>query len=447
MSVPAGAEQVLRRPRDPRSLELPPPSAAPLRLHSSMAGYEATPLRSAPRVAGRLGVGEVLVKDESSRLGMPSFKILGASWAVYRALVSLAGRQVDEVPTFNALAEIVGTMKPLTLSAATDGNHGRAVAHMASLLGLESRVYVPRGTVPARIDAIRSEGATVTVVDGGYDDAVRRSAEDQRERCLVISDTSWPGYEEVPRWVIEGYETIFAEIDATIARESLPRPDVVAVPMGVGALAAAAVHHLWGGDGGRPTLVGVEPTSAACVLASVAAGRIVSLTEPQDSIMAGLNCATPSLVAWPLVSRGIDVYVAIDDSRVPRAMRLLGEDGIVAGETGAAGLAGVLRLAEEASDLPRLDADACVLLIATEGATDPDAYWRLVGDAAGAEGDAPAADSVPPSPEESGTVAPAREPANARTFPASPRAPTDSPAQAARRAARRPSSPAEERDE
>ncbi|HEU4978294.1 MAG TPA: diaminopropionate ammonia-lyase [Solirubrobacteraceae bacterium] len=368
------AERVLRRPRAAGSLEVAPPGGAPLRFHASMDGYAPTPLRAAPAAAAALGVAEVLVKDESARLGMPSFKILGASWAVHRALVARAGRALAEVPGLAALAALAEGMRPLRLSAATDGNHGRAVAHMARLLGLEASVYVPQGTAQARIDGIASEGAAVSVVDGGYDDAVRRSALDAGERCLVISDTSWPGYQDVPRWVIEGYETIFAEID----EEAPGRFDAVAIPIGVGALAAAAIAHFWAGGGPRPALVGVEPTSAACVLASVEAGDIVSLTEPQESIMAGLNCATPSLVAWPLTSRGIDVYVAIDDARVPGAMRMLAQDGIVAGETGAAGLAGMRCLAEQGDPAP-LGPEARVLLIVTEGATDPEAYARLLG--------------------------------------------------------------------
>lgn len=371
MSVAAGRERTLERPRAGGSLTPEPPSGGPLRLHSSMEGYAPSPLRTAPHSAERLGVGTVLVKDESSRLALPSFKILGASWAVCRALAARAGEQVDD---FAALVRVAEGLRPLTLSAATDGNHGRAVARMARLLGLRARIYVPRNTVAARIKGITAEGASVTVIDGGYGDAVRRSAEDAGERCLVISDTSWPGYEDIPRWVVEGYETIFAEIEAALARDGLARPDVVAIPIGVGALAAAAVRHFWTAPGSRPVLVGVEPTSAACVLASVAAGELVSLSEPQDSIMAGLNCETPSIIAWPLVSAGIDVYTAIEDARVPDAMRLLAQDGVEAGETGAAGLAGMLQLAENA----RLDATTCVLLLATEGATDPDAYHRIV---------------------------------------------------------------------
>jgi diaminopropionate ammonia-lyase len=223
----------------------------------------------------------------------------------------------------------------------------------------------------------------VTVVDGGYDDAVARSARDAGERCLVISDTSWPGYERVPAWIIEGYSTIFAEIDEALERG---QPDVVVVPIGVGALAAAAVRHYWSLGGGRPRLVGVEPTSAACVLESVAAGRIVTLGHPQTSIMAGLNCATPSLIAWPLVSRGIDLYLAVPDGFVADATRLLAADGIVAGECGAAGLAALTAVANpsdahlgQAREALALGPESRVLLLCTEGATDPDAYRRLVG--------------------------------------------------------------------
>jgi diaminopropionate ammonia-lyase len=365
-------EQVLLRPRAAGNLHVQPADGAQRRFHQSIDGYAPTPLRHAPRTAEALGVAEVLVKDESTRLGLPAFKILGASWAVHRALVQHAAEDLDTVPTYEALVALAERIRPVTLSAATDGNHGRGVAHMAHRLGLAARIYVPEGTAQARIDAIASEGARVTVVDGGYDDAIRRSAEDAADHCLVISDTSWPGYEDVPRWVVDGYETIFMELSEQQPR----RPDLVALPMGVGALAAAGVRHYWAAEGSRPMLIGVEPVSAACVLRSVEEGQIVSLTEPQTSMMAGLNCATPSLVAWPLVSRGIDAYIAVSDDRVPAAMRLLAADGIVAGETGAAGLAGMLRLAEEA-ERP-WDADGCVLLLATEGATDPDNYARIV---------------------------------------------------------------------
>jgi diaminopropionate ammonia-lyase len=377
--VADGPAVALLQPRPVTSLDV---AAAddPRAFHASMPGYAPTALRPAPAAAAALGVAEVLVKDESARLGLPSFKVLGASWAVYRALLARLGATPREIPTFAALHEAVAPLRPLSLAAATDGNHGRAVAHMAALLGLGAAIYVPDNTVSARIEAIESEGATVTVVDGGYDDAIRRSAQDASESCLVISDTSWDGYEEVPGWVIEGYGTVFAEIEEGL--EGRPRPDFVAAPIGVGALAAAVVRHYWTSPVRRPCIVGVEPTSAACVLESVAAGEIVTLDHPQDSIMAGLNCATPSLIAWPSVSRGIDAYVAVPDVRVPEAMRLLAADGIVAGETGAGGLAGMLALARDAQmDDARsalgLGGASRVLLLCTEGATDPEAYERL----------------------------------------------------------------------
>jgi diaminopropionate ammonia-lyase len=377
----ARAEPVLVRLRAPGELDVPAPDDAPRRFHASMPGYETTPLRGAEEAARRLGVGEVLVKDESSRLGMPSFKVLGASWAVHRALVQRLGASVAEVPTFRDLAQAVKVLGPLTLSAATDGNHGHAVARIAAMLGLRAQVYVPRGTASARIEAIAAEGASVSVVDGGYNDAVRRSAEDAGERCLVISDTSWDGYVEIPRWVVDGYSTIFHEVEDQLGER---RPDVVVIPIGVGALAAAAVRHFWSTPGPRSRLVGVEPTCAACILESVAAGSRVTLGHPQDSIMAGLNCDTPSLVAWPLVSRGIDVYLSVDDARVPKAMRLLARDGVVAGESGAAALAGLLRVVDAGGEQLRaaleLGPRTRVLLLCTEGATDPVSYRQLIGE-------------------------------------------------------------------
>jgi diaminopropionate ammonia-lyase len=380
--MPGATERVLVRERAPDALAPGAPTGAPLPFHSTMPGYAPTLLRSAPGIASRLGIAEVLVKDESERFGLPSFKILGASWAVHRAIVDRLGASLEDVRSFDDLAEAARALQPFALSAATDGNHGRAVARMATLLGFDAHIYVPSQMTQARIDAIAGEGADVTVVDGGYDDAVRRSSEIAGERCLVISDTSWPGYEDVPRWVIEGYSTIFLEVEDALAQRGAERPDLVAVQIGVGALAAAAVAHFWGAAGARPRLVGVEPTTAACVLHSVEQGRIVALEgDAQASMMAGLNCETASLVAWPLVSRGIDAYMSVDDARLPEAMTLLAAEGIVAGETGAAGLAGMLRLADDGVPSGRrvLGAETRLLLICTEGATDPENYARLTG--------------------------------------------------------------------
>lgn len=374
----------------------------PREVHRRLPGYAVTPLRESPGLAARLGIGRLLVKDESSRLGLPAFKFLGVSWACYQALQQRLGCPIRPWQTFDQLVEQLAVLRPLALAAATDGNHGRAVARMAALLGFEARIFVPVGTATARIDAITSEGASCTVVEGGYDDAVVRSAQEASERCLVISDTSWPGYADVPRWVIEGYSTIFCEVDDQLAAGGLPAPDLVVVQIGVGALAAAMVGHYRSALGGGPRLLGVEPLGAACVLESVAAGAPIVLPGPQDSIMAGLNCGTPSPVAWPRVSGGIDVFCAVSDDLARRAMRNLADAGVVAGETGAAGLAGLTALCTEpAGEAARaalqLGADSCVLVLCTEGATDPAAYRDIVGKPATDIQDAarPAAPAVP----------------------------------------------------
>lgn len=362
-----------------------PPTRAPLDFHHKLTGYEPTPLVEAPAVASRLGVGQVWVKDESSRLGLPAFKTLGASWASYRALEEHVGEPISEWSTVDELAERLADVRPMTLCAATDGNHGRAVARMARNLGFDAKIFVPGDMVQARIDAIESEGATVTVVDGTYDDAVARSAQEASDECLVISDTSWPGYERVPADVINGYSSIVWEVDDELARRGVGQPDVVAAQMGVGAFASAITRHYRRPDlDDRPRLVGVEPTRAACVLASMEAGDVVSIPGPHDSIMSGLNCGTPSLIAWPSVSQGIDVFVAVSDERAKDAMRLLAEDNVVSGESGAAGLAGLLEIVEspdidDARDLLGLGPSSTVLVFSTEGATDPGAYRDIVG--------------------------------------------------------------------
>lgn len=369
------------------TVEFEPPSREPLGFHQRLPEYAPTPLIEAPQLANKLGVGRVWVKDESSRLGLPSFKILGASWAVYRALAERLGRPPRPWHSLDQLAEQLVDLRPLTLSAATDGNHGRAVAHMAALLGLAANIYVPSGTAEARIAAIESEGASVKVVKGTYDDAVKRSAQDASDRCLVVPDTSWAGEEQVPRWVIDGYATIFLEIDDQLASLGKNPPEVVFVQIGVGALAAATVRHYRRTGVPRPIIVGVEPIRAACVLASMRAGRILTIPGPHDSIMAGLNCGTPSNVAWPAISTGIDLYLAIEDERARDGMRLLSQVGLTTGESGAAGIGALLALQQEHDQARQtagieLDESATILLLLTEGATDPHAYREIVGDTA-----------------------------------------------------------------
>lgn len=357
---------------------------APIRFHERLPAYAATPLHALPGLAERLGVRAVHVKDESSRLGLPAFKILGASWAVYRLAVSRPFREVEPWQTVEDLRAAFAPLQPLALATATDGNHGRAVARSARWFGFEARIFVPTGTALARIDAIAGEGASVTVVDGTYDDAVNRAAEEASERCAVVSDMSWPGYTEIPVWVSQGYSTLSHEVDDALAQRSAPSPDIVVVQVGVGALAMALVRH-WRPRGAR--IVGVEPATAACGLAAVERGEIVTLPGPYSSIMAGLNCGTLSLVAWPYMRDGIDAFVAIEDERAEEAVRLLAGAGVVSGETGASGLGGLLGLLEgprarEARRRLSIGPETAVLVISTEGATDPALYGRITASGA-----------------------------------------------------------------
>ncbi len=325
-------------------------------------------------------MGRLLVKDESSRLGLPAFKMLGASWASYRALCDRLG----EEPSWSSIGELgdaMAPLRPLTLTTATDGNHGRAVARFARLVGLNAHILVPAGTASARIDAIGSEGATVELVDGTYDDAVALAATADPSTGLVVSDTSWDGYRQIPEWVIEGYDTIFTEIEEQLAARGLPSPDVVVVPLGVGALGAAAAtfaERVW--QDGTPRLLGVEPNSADCVMASVAAGRLTQVPGPHRSIMAGLNCGLPSPIAFDRVRRRFSAFVAIEDARAEGAMRSLADEGLVAGETGAAALAGLVAAIElDSGQRLGLGPTTSVLLLMTEGASDPASYERIVG--------------------------------------------------------------------
>lgn len=359
-------------------------SVQPIALHRRLPGYAPSPTLEAEDLARRLGLGRLYFKVERSRFGLPSFKLLGASWAVYRALGTHLGIELEPWRDVTELAAKLAPALPLSLVAATDGNHGRAVAHMARLLGLGAEIFVPRGTAPARISAIRAEGASCTVVEGDYDFAVARAAEQADERTLVIADTAWPGYETVPAWVQEGYGTLFDELDDQLAGLG-GRPTHVLVPIGVGALGAACVRHAASKGDDRPKVVGVEPLGAACVLASLREGKPVSVPESDPPpIMVGLNCATPSLTAWPWLAAGIDAMVAIADERAEEGMRVLAELGVATSETGAAALGGLLELTSEAADPARrdalgLDANAEVAVLVTEGVTDPDAYVRIVG--------------------------------------------------------------------
>ncbi len=337
--------------------------------HRSLPEYAPTPLHTCSALAQSLGLRELLVKDESWRFGLNAFKGLGASWALQRIRAQQAG--------------------PMTVAAATDGNHGRAVAWAARRLGLPAVIFIPAHSAAARIESLRREGARVEQVPGSYDEAVRRCAEaSAAQGWQVVSDTGYEGYLEIPGWIAEGYATLFEESAEQLEVAGLEGPEVVLVQAGVGALLHAAVRH-FRARAIQPILVAVEPVAADALFASInSPGGVPTRSRgAQDSIMAGLNCGHVSRSAWPLVRRGVELFVTLEDGFAEEATRRFArpqgaDPPIIAGETGAAGLGALLALLwspelAAAKEFLKLGPASRVMVINTEGATDPVAYARI----------------------------------------------------------------------
>lgn len=343
-------EPFLLNPHHDADFRTDPQGAEEVRdFHRTLANYAQTPMQSLPRLAESLGLGAVLIKDESSRLGLPAFKMLGASWAVHRLM--------DE--------RGVGSPTP-TLVTATDGNHGRAVAHIARSMGLPATVALPTSVPDKAVELIRSEGADVRVCDLSYDDTVRHAAAlaEGDPDALLVQDTSWPGYEEVPQWIVDGYATMFSEAEEQATGLGLSI-DLVVVPAGVGSLAHAAV--LFAGSRAGCAVVTVEPTVAACISASLSTGELTSV-ETGETSMAGLNCGTPAYLAWPDLRAGLAGAATVDDGAAQRAMADLAAFDISSGPCGAASLAALRTLAQGAPrDGLGLSDRSTALLLNTEG--------------------------------------------------------------------------------
>ncbi len=327
------------------------------RFYREQADAAATPLRRLPGLAKALGLGELLIKDESQRFGLPAFKIVGARYAIQKVLDS-SGPELTDV------------------ACATAGNHGRAVAHVARGLGLSAHVYVPAGTTSARVDALQAEGAEVVVTDVGYDQTVTRMAADAGARgWTIVSDTAWDGYEQVPRWIMAGYTRILDE--AAGAWGDAP-PDVVIVQTGVGSLTGAVAGWLDARFGtGRPRLVSAEPEGSACLLASLHAGQRVTLPFSAPTAMVGLRCAAVSPLAWEALRDRVDAAIAVPEHVNEEALDRLatpngGDPVIRSGASGSCGVAALLMMMRNAElalvrDRLRLTGSR-VLCIVTESA-------------------------------------------------------------------------------
>ncbi len=335
----------------------PMPATDALAFHRHLDGYVPTPLTDLPEVASRLGVGRVLAKDESTRLGLGAFKGLGASWAVRMAVSDHHGSA------------------PLTVVAATDGNHGRAVARFARKLGHRATVYIPRGVHPIAVQNILGEGADLVRVDGTYDDAVAAACgAAEAAGAVLVQDTAWDGYEDIPAAIIDGYDTLFREIDDQLNDVSAAGPALTVVPTGVGSLLhAALIHYRSDRLHAGTALVSVEPDTAACVQASLAEGTPVTV-DTGTTIMAGLNCGTPSSTAWPFIINGLDAATTVSDAAATAAAHTLASYGVDAGPCGAASLASLEAILTgrehpERRQHLRLTPDSTVVLLVTEGSS------------------------------------------------------------------------------
>ncbi|MGX9963015.1 diaminopropionate ammonia-lyase [Roseomonas sp. F4] len=346
-------------------------------------GYAPTPLLDLADVATAARVASVHWKDEGGRFGLGSFKALGGAYAVLRLLVAeLARRGVANSATAVELEAGAHreAVRGITVTCATDGNHGRSVAWGARRFGARCVIFVHETVSQGRRDAIAQYGAEIRVVPGNYDDAVREAARmAEAEGWFVVSDTSYEGYTEVPRDVMQGYRLMADEAADQLAGQA---PTHCFIQGGVGGVAAAVAIQLRSRFGPDVKIVVVEPEKAACLLESAEAGAPVTVEGDLDTLMAGLACGEPSLLAWQELERAAYAFMAVPDASAVDCMRLLARrvPKVVAGESAVAGLAALLLAARDPMyrALLGLEAASRVLLFGTEGATDPDLYASLM---------------------------------------------------------------------
>ena len=362
--------------------------------HASFPEYTPTPLVKLGGLAGELGLGSVYVKDESYRFGLNAFKVLGGSFAMARYIAKEMGRDVSEMTydylTSEAFRQEFGHA---TFFTATDGNHGRGVAWAAHKLGQKAVVHMPKGSSQARYENIAKEGAQVTIEEVNYDDCVRMAAAEAAEtkHGVVVQDTAWEGYEDIPAWIMQGYGTMASEAAEQLRQLGVNRPSHVFVQAGVGSLAGAVVVYftnLFPND--PPKFIVMEAQAADCLYRGALAGdgapRIVD--GDLQTIMAGLACGEPNTISWDILRNHATAFVSCPDWVTARGMRTLGapEKGdprVISGESGAVttGLVETLMLDPEYAELKELiglDKTSSVLCFSTEGDTDPDQYRRIV---------------------------------------------------------------------
>ena len=364
--------------------------------HESFPQYSVTPLVKLNHMAEKLGLGSLYIKDESYRFGLNAFKVLGGSFAMARYIAQQTGKDVSELPyqvlTSEALKKEFGQA---TFFTATDGNHGRGVAWAANKLGQKAVVLMPKGSTQTRLNNIRKEGATATIEECNYDECVRMAADmaARTEHGIIVQDTAWDGYEEIPAWIMQGYGTMVMEADAQLHEDGCEAPTHVFIQAGVGSLAGAVQGYFANRyPKTPPKVVVVEAESAACLYKGAVAGdgaiRIVDGDMP--TIMAGLACGEPNTISWDILKNHVDTFVAAPDWVAAKGMRMLaapikGDTPVTSGESGAApfGTLACIMCMDEYQELREhlgLDETSRVLLFSTEGDTDPARYESIVWD-------------------------------------------------------------------
>ena len=362
--------------------------------HKSLPGYKATPLVELDDLAKYYGVQKLWLKDESKRFGLNAFKVLGGSYAIGKYLSQKLGRDMSELP-FNVLIsdEVKKQLGDVTFVTATDGNHRRGVAWVANKLRQKSVVYMPKGSAKMRFDAIAREGADVSITDLNYDDAVRLANKGAEEHgWIMVQDTAWDGYEEIPLWIMQGYSTIINEIVEQLEAAKEEKPTHVFLQAGVGSFAGAVqgyLAHLYGDD--RPITIICEPHGANCIYKSMEAndGKPHNVTGDLTTIMAGLACGEPNTISWKILRDNADFSVSCDDSIAARGMRVLSsplgnDQRVISGESGAVGLGLFTVLSEKKEEYAELmkalkiDENSRILCISTEGDTDVEGYKNVV---------------------------------------------------------------------
>lgn len=362
--------------------------------HKSLPGYKATPLVELDDLAKYYGVQKLWLKDESKRFGLNAFKVLGGSYAIGKYLSQKLGRDMSELP-FNVLIsdEVKKQLGDVTFVTATDGNHGRGVAWVANKLRQKSVVYMPKGSAKMRFDAIAREGADVSITDLNYDDAVRLANKGAEEHgWIMVQDTAWDGYEEIPLWIMQGYSTIINEIVEQLEAAKEEKPTHVFLQAGVGSFAGAVqgyLAHLYGDD--KPITIICEPHGANCIYKSMEAndGKPHNVTGDLTTIMAGLACGEPNTISWKILRDNADFSVSCDDSIAARGMRVLSsplgnDQRVISGESGAVGLGLFTVLSEKKEEYAELmkalkiDENSRILCISTEGDTDVEGYKNVV---------------------------------------------------------------------